>query len=105
MRPTSEVDGKESVVVGHEEKALFLGFWSVTDGWAYTRAVEHVSKEELMENIKKKTRKGSVYYTDTFRSYNSFKRLWKRHCINNSRALAYGGKNHINCIGGFLEFC
>ncbi|QQS15369.1 MAG: transposase [Candidatus Moraniibacteriota bacterium] len=42
------------------------------DGRVYTRVVEHVSAEELMEIIRKRTRKGSVYYTDTFNRYNSF---------------------------------
>lgn len=52
------------------------------DGKVYTRVVEHVSADELMAIIRKKTRKGSVYYTDTFRSYNSLKRLGKHHTLN-----------------------
>ncbi len=74
------------------------------DGKVYTRVVEHVSKEELMAVIQKKTRKGSVYYTDTFRSYNSLKRLGKHHRLNHGKAFAHGGKNHINGIEGFWSF-
>jgi len=74
------------------------------DGKVYTRVVEHVSKEELMAIIRKKTRKGTVYYTDTFRSYNSLKRLGKHHRLNHSKAFAYQGKNHINGIEGFWSF-
>jgi len=74
------------------------------DGKVYTKVVEHVSKEELMAIIRKKTRKGSVYYTDTFRSYNSLKRLGTHHRLNHGKAFAYRGKNHINGIEGFWSF-
>lgn len=74
------------------------------DGKVYTRVVEHVSKEELMAIIRKKTRKGSVYYTDTFRSYNSLKRLGKHHRLNHGKAFAHRGKTHINGIEGFWSF-
>ncbi|KKU60056.1 MAG: IS1016 transposase, partial [Parcubacteria group bacterium GW2011_GWA2_47_12] len=59
------------------------------DGKVYTRVVEHVSKEELMAVIRKKTRKGSVYYTDKFRSYNSLKRLGKHHMVSHEKNLVY----------------
>lgn len=75
------------------------------DGKIYTRVVEHVSKEDLMAIIRKKTRKGSVYYTDTFRSYNSLKRLGKHHKVNHSKNMVnVKTKNHINGIEGFWSF-
>ena len=75
------------------------------DGMVYTRVVEHVSKEELMAIIRKKTRKGTVYYTDTFRSYNSLKRLGKHHRVNHSKNMVdKKTKNHINGIEGFWSF-
>ncbi|MEK7703152.1 MAG: IS1595 family transposase [Nitrospirota bacterium] len=75
------------------------------DGQVYTRVVEQVSKEELMTIIEKKTRKGSVYYTDTFRSYNSLKRLGKHHTVNHSKSMVdKRTKNHINGIEGFWSF-
>jgi len=75
------------------------------DGMVYTRVVEHVSKEELMAIIRKKTRKGTVYYTDTFRSYNSLKRLGKHHKVNHSKNMVdKKTKNHINGIEGFWSF-
>ena len=75
------------------------------DGKVYTRVVEHVSKEELMAIIRKKTRKGTVYYTDTFRSYNSLKRLGKHYKVNHSKTLVdKRTKNHINGIEGFWSF-
>jgi len=53
---------------GAAGKSIVFGLLE-RDGKVYTRVVEHVSKEELMAIIRKKTRKGTVYYTDTFRSY------------------------------------
>lgn len=63
--------------------------------------MELVTADELMAHMGKHTRKCSVYYTDTFRSYNSLKRLGKHHRLNHSKAFAYHGKNHINGIEGF----
>jgi transposase len=63
-----------------------------------------VSAATLMDIIKAKTRKGSVYYTDSFKSYNSLRRLGKHHRLNHSKALAYKGGNHINGIEGFWSF-
>lgn len=74
------------------------------DGRVYTRVVTPVTKDELRAIIQKKTRKGSVYYTDTFRSYNSLKRWGKHHHLNHAKAFAYRGKNHINGIEGFGSF-
>jgi transposase len=75
------------------------------DGKVYTRVVEHVSKEELMAVIRKKTRKGTVYYTDTFRSYNSLKRLGKHHTLSHAKNLVDRKTgNHINGIEGFWSF-
>ena len=52
-------------------------------------------------HICKKTHKGSVYYTDTFRGYNSLKRLGK----HNTEALVdKKTKNHINGIEGFWSY-
>src|SRR3989338_49358 len=75
------------------------------DGKVYTRVVEHVSKEELMAIIRKKTRKGTVYFTDKFRSYNSLKRLGKHHTVQHEKHLVdKRTKNHINGIDGFLSY-
>ena len=89
---------------GARGKSIVFGLLE-RDGRVYTRVVEHVSKEELMAVIKKKTRKGSVYYTDTFRSYNSLKRLGKHHRVSHSKTLVdKKTKNHINGIEGFWSF-
>jgi transposase len=62
-----------------------------------------------MELIRKKTRKGSVYYTDSFRSYRSLKRFGKYLTIAHSRQFVKrpGGRkyhSHINGIEGFWSF-
>jgi transposase len=89
---------------GAKGKSIVFGLLE-RNGRVYTRVVEHVSKEDLMEIIRKKTRKGSVYYTDKFRGYNSLKRLGKHHTINHSKQLVdKRTKNHINGIEGFWSF-
>ena len=88
---------------GAAGKSIVFGLLE-RDGRVYTKVVERVTADELMTHIRKHTRKGSVYYTDTFRSYNSLKRLGKHHRLNHSKAFAYRGKNHINGIEGFWSF-
>ena len=89
---------------GAKGKSIVFGLLE-RDGRVYTRVVEHVSKEDLMEIIRKKTRKGSVYYTDTFKSYNSLKRLGKHRTVNHSKSMVdQRTKNHINGIEGFWSF-
>ena len=87
--------GGKSIVFGLLER----------DGRVYTKVVEQVTAKELMTHIRKRTRKGSVYYTDTFRSYNSLKRLGKHHRLNHSKALVDTKTgNHINGIEGFWSY-
>ncbi len=89
---------------GAAGKSIVFGLLE-RDGRVYTRVVEGVSKEDLMAIIRKKTRKGSVYYTDKFRSYTSLKRLGKHHTINHSKGMVdKRTKNHINGIEGFWSF-
>jgi len=77
------------------------------DGRVYTRVVDAVSKEILMDVIRKKARKGSVYYTDQFRSYNSLKRYGKHYTIQHTKEfkkVKKGRSVHINGIEGFWSF-
>jgi transposase len=87
--------GGKSVVFGLLER----------DGRVYTRVVEGVGADELMNIIRRKTRKGSVYYSDTWRSYNSLKRWGKHHTIKHEKHLVdKRTKNHINGIEGFWSY-
>ena len=88
---------------GAKGKSIVFGLLE-RDGRVYTKAVESVTADELMKHIRTHTRKGSVYYTDTFRSYNSLKRWGKHHRLNHGKAFAYRGKNHINGIEGFWSY-
>lgn len=88
---------------GAAGKSIVLGLLE-RDGRVYTRVVTNVSAPTLMEIIRRKTRKGSVYYTDSFKSYNSLKQYGKHHRLNHGKAFAYRGGNHINGIEGFWSF-
>jgi len=75
------------------------------DGRVYTRVVEDVTAATLMQHIQAKTRKGSVYFTDAFRGYQSLRRYGKHHTVNHAKALVdHRTKNHINGIEGFWSF-
>ena len=85
-------------------KASSLGSWSGMDA-STPKVVESVSAEELMQHIQAKTRKGSVYFTDAFRGYQSLKRYGKHHTVNHSKSLVdRRTKNHINGIEGFWSY-
>ena len=73
------------------------------NGIVYTKVVEDVSAKTLMQVIEEKTEKGSVYYTDCFKSYKSLTRFGKHNRINKQHAWAKG-RNHINGIEGFWSF-
>ncbi len=89
---------------GSAGKSLVFGLLE-RKGRVYTKVVEHVSAAELMEHIRAKTRKGSVYYTDSFRGYQSLKRYGKHHQVNHSKAYVdKRTKNHINGIEGFWSY-
>jgi transposase len=88
---------------GAAGKSIVFGLLE-RDGGVCAKVVERVAADELMAHIKKHARGGSVYYADTFRSYNSLKRWGKHHRLNHGKAFAYRGKNHINGIEGFWSF-
>jgi transposase len=89
---------------GARGKSVVFGLLE-RDGRVYTKVVESVTAEELMRHIKAKTRKGSVYYTDAFRGYQSLRRYGKHHTVSHSRTLVdKRTKNHINGIEGFWSY-
>jgi len=73
------------------------------NGKVYTAVVEDVSAKTLFEHIKKKTRKGSVFYTDDFRSYKDLKQYGKHNKVLHSKTFGKG-HNHINGIEGFWSY-
>ncbi|MFH0955474.1 MAG: IS1595 family transposase [Candidatus Micrarchaeota archaeon] len=73
------------------------------NGRVYTAVVDNVSAKTLFEHIKKTTRKGSVFYTDDFKSYKDLKQYGKHSRIKHSKAFGRG-HNHINGIEGFWSY-
>ena len=73
------------------------------NGKVYTKVVTNVSAETLMDEIKEKTKKGSVFYTDCFKSYKSLKQFGEHLRINKTYSFAKG-KTHINGIEGFWSY-
>jgi transposase len=87
--------GGKSVVFGLLER----------DGRVYTKVVEDTTAQTLMTHIEQHTRKGSVYFTDAFRSYNSIKQFGKHNVVNHSKDFVNPKtKNHINGIEGFWSY-
>ena len=72
-------------------------------GRIYTTVIPDVKAETLLNQIKQKTIKGSVFYTDTFKSYKSLSHVGKHFEINHQKDFAKG-PNHINGIEGFWSY-
>ena len=72
----------------------------------YTKVVESVSADELMRHIQGKIRKGSVYFTDAFRGYQSLKGYGKHYPINHSKTFVSRRQvtNPMNGIKGFWSY-
>ena len=73
------------------------------NGRVYTAVIENVSAKTLFEHIQKKTRKGSVFYTDDFKSYKDLKQYGKHNKVKHSKTFGKG-HNHINGIEGFWSY-
>ena len=89
---------------GANNKTIVFGILE-RKGQVYTKIVENVSKETLMEEIKNKTKKGSVFYTDGWRSYADLKQFGKHNIIKHNEDQFADGHNHINGIEGFWSYC
>jgi len=88
---------------GANNKAIAFGILE-RNGKVYTLIVENVQAETLMQAIQEKTNKGSVFYTDGFRSYNDLKQYGKHNVIRHDKDEFVKEKNHINGIEGFWSF-
>jgi transposase len=73
------------------------------NGRIITTVIDDVSAETIMSQIKAYAKKGSVFYTDQFKSYKSL-RFWGKHlAIDHGQQFA-NGKSHINGLEGFWSF-
>jgi len=72
----------------------------------YTVVVDRVNKETLMKEIEQASVKGSVYFTDSFTSYNDLHKYGKHSTINHSETFVdkENRQNHTNGIEGFWSF-
>ena len=88
---------------GAKDKTIVFGILE-RKGKIYTKIVENVSAETLMNEIKNKTLKGSVFYTDGWKSYASLEQYGKHNIIDHDKELVDINYNHINGIEGFWSF-
>ena len=88
---------------GAHNKAIAFGILE-RNGKVHTMIVENVSKEILMKEIENKTQKGSVFYTDGWKSYASLEQYGKHNIIRHDKDEFAREKNHINGIEGFWSF-
>ncbi len=87
--------GTKSVVFGLLERK----------GRVYTKVVTDCTAYTLLQIIKAKTKKGSVYYTDKFKSYNSLSQYGKHLTVNHSKEyVSSRHHHHINGIEGFWSY-
>lgn len=87
---------------GAFNKAIVFGILE-RDGKVYTKVVTNVKAKTLMAEIKGKSVKGSVFYTDCFKSYKSLKQYGKHNKINHKYTFGKS-HNHINGIEGFWSY-
>ncbi len=87
---------------GAENKAIVFGILE-RKGRVYTVVVNNVQAKTLLDEIEKKTLKGSVFYTDGLTSYTDLKQYGKHNVIDHSKVLVEG-HNHINGLEGFWSY-
>ena len=88
---------------GAKNKTIVFGILE-RKGKIYTKIVENVSAETLLNEIKNKTKKGSVFYTDGWKSYASLEQYGKHNVIRHDKDEFANQRNHINGIEGFWSF-
>ena len=88
---------------GAKNKTIVFGILE-RKGKIYTKIVENVSAETLMSEIQNKTLKGSVFYTDGWKSYASLEQYGKHNIIDHDKELVNKNHNHINGVEGFWSF-
>jgi len=85
---------------GHKIKVLGL---LERNGRIVTTIIENVSANTLMQEITRHAQKGSVFYTDQFKSYTSLKFYGKHLPIDHGKEFTKG-RRHINGLEGFWSF-
>ena len=88
---------------GSKNKTITFGILE-RNGKVHTVIVENVKAETLLKEIENKTQKGSVFYTDGFRSYADLKQYGKHNVIRHDKDEFVNERNHINGLEGFWSF-
>ncbi len=88
---------------GANNKAIAFGILE-RRGKVYTVIVPNASASTLMNEIRSKTSKGSVFYTDGWKSYASLEQYGKHNIIKHHEDEFANGRNHINGIEGFWSY-
>ena len=88
---------------GAKNKTIVFGILE-RKGKVHTVIVQDVSAKTLMNEIENKTKKGSVFYTDGWKSYASLEQYGKHNIIDHDKELVDKNHNHINGIEGFWSF-
>ncbi len=96
--------GKRKYLRGRAKsnKVIVLGLLE-RQGKIFTTVVENVTANSLLTEIKERSDKGSVFYTDQFKSYKSLKFYRKHLMIDHNKTFAKG-KNNINGLEGFWSY-
>ena len=108
---SGEIECDESYFGGRRKYRRGRGAYNKTkvfgmlerQGKIYTAIVNDVTAKTLMNEIIKHSEKGSVFYTDKFKSYKSLKFYGKHIAINHSKTFVKA-RNHINGLEGFWSF-
>ena len=87
---------------GAREKVKVFGMLE-RQGRIFTAIVDNVTAETLMNEIINHAEKGSVFYTDKFKSYKSLKFYGKHISIDHGKEFGKG-RRHINGLEGFWSF-
>ena len=87
---------------GAHGKVIVFGMLE-RQGRILTTLVENVTAGTLLNHIKQHAVKGSVFYTDRFRSYKSLQRYGRHIQVDHSTTFV-NGINHINGLEGFWSF-
>lgn len=83
-------------------KTLVLGMLE-RDGRVYTTLPENLAVGQVLEAMKNVAEKGSVFYSDQFRSYKSLF-IFGRHLSLDHASEFANGRVHINGLEGFWSF-
>lgn len=99
--PTLGVEEKE------KEEGLHLvkpWFWECLRGKVkHIPVLEHIEGADVLETIKDRVDRGSVFYSDKFRSYKSLFVFGRHYSLDHAEKFA-NGRVHINGLEGFWSF-